>query len=542
MKLLKRTLLIKTIVLGISILILSSCSSSPESLKVIPEDTNMVSVVDIYSIIKKGKLEEISNFNFFKTVKKEVRNENKKVSKIIDNVIEDPTSTGVNFTKDLFMFYVDEAKDEQFFCMSVDLQNEETFVTFLESVLDDSAMSYSIEKEKGYKYTILSGKAAIAWDMNKAVFLVAKNRSSRKNLDLEVEMLFDLEAKDQITAKEEFKTFYTNKKDVSFWCSTNLFEDNYYFKSVEKELDFEITNNYLAAFLDFGSDYMSLTGTVTPNNEIEKMMEENNIWTTSFNTQTLSYLPQKSYANASISLDPVAYYNLLKEEEDFTEIEKKFNKQMDFSLKEIVSSFKGNAVFSLGGFRQKEVTSYNRYYDKVTKETTVPVMGLVFDLNTDDILKKMMRKIPENQLEKRNDYYELKVDKKFSTYLAFNNEMCLITNDKTSVKSFKNGGYETNSLKDSDFVSNFTESGYYSFLNLNYNDYPIEVKKEFKDIQSNQEEKLFGIWNEFARSIEVKQIDNYSVEFKLTTSNKGNNSLNTLISILDDNYKEFMSL
>ena len=542
MKILKRTPLIKSIVLIVSIMFFSSCSNTPKSLKAIPQETNMVSVIDMHSILKKGKLDEISNFKFFKTFKKELRNENRKMSKIMGNIIKNPTSTGINFSNDLFMFYVNEAKDEQFFCISIDLQNEETFVEFIESVIDELGVNYNVEKEENYNYIILKGEVAIAWDKEKAVLLSAENRSSRKNLDLEIETLFELKAKDQIIAKEEFKTFYARKKDISIWCSTNLFEDNYYFKNIEKELDFEITNNYIAAFLDFESDFISITGTITPNEDVEKMMEENNIWDTKFNTETLNYLPNDSYANVSLSLDPLAYYNILSEEDDFIKTEKKFNKEMDFSLKEVISSFKGNAVFSLSGFEQVQYEAYSYNYKKVTKETTLPVMGLVFDLNSDDILRKIIKKIPEGKLEKRNDYYVLKVDNKYSVYLAYNNELCLITNDKNSVKAFETGGIKTNSLKNSNFASKFSESGYYAYLNLDYNDYPKEIKKKFKDAQNNKEEKLFKIWNKLARSVEIKQIDNYSVEIKLTTSNEGSNSLNTLITVLDDNYKEFMSL
>ena len=246
MKKLKSIKSIGIILFGISALLFSSCSSSPKNLKTIPNETNIVSVIDIYSIIKKGKLSEISELKFFKTFKKEIRSENKKVSKIIDNIIEDPIISGINFKTDIFIYYINEAQDEKFACVSAEIKNEEKFTEFIEDVLDRSEIEFDIEKEKKYNYTIIGNEIAIGWDNDKVIILTAGNYKSRENLDLEIETLFELKNKDQITANNEFNKFYSNKKDISLWFSTNLFEDNYKFKKIEEEIDFDITDNYIS--------------------------------------------------------------------------------------------------------------------------------------------------------------------------------------------------------------------------------------------------------------------------------------------------------
>ena len=53
---------------------------------------------------------------------------------------------------------------------------------------------------------------------------------------------------------------------------------------------------------------------------------------------------------------------------------------------------------------------------------------------------------------------------------------------------------------------------------------------------------MFKIWNDFAKSIELKQVDNNSIEIIFNTKENKSNSLNTIISSIDDNYKYFMSL
>jgi len=614
---------IGTALFGISALFLSSCSNSPENLKVIPEETNVVSVIDIYSIIKKGKLDEISELKFFKKFKKEIRNENKKVSKIIDNLIEDPTITGIDFSTDVFAYYVNEANDEKFISFSAEIENEEKFAEFIEDVLDDVEIEFDIEKNKNYSYTLIGNEAVIGWDEKKAVLLIAENYKSRENLDLEIENLFELKEENQITAKEEFNKFYSSKKDISVWLSTNLFEGNYDFKKIEKEIDFNITDNYISAYLNFEDNNISLLTQFTPNSEIQKMMGENDVWKNSFNNQLLNYFPKKSFAIASISLNPMSYYNIIEQEDDFEKIQSEFERETELDLKELFETIKGNAVYSLGGFENAEYTymaygygfneneaellderyeiskagylssedkellnqgktiqaeSYSRRYCinikniinnggtvetaiandskinwyeggwdygkyvETTKEEYLPLMGLVMDINDKKIVKKLIDKIPEDEINKRSDYYEFTIDNRYPAYFSFNESVCFITNDKKSIKAFKDGGYSSGNLGSSDISSDITNSNLYSFLNLNYDEYPKDIKKEIKNNQNDNEEKMFKIWNGFAKSIELKQVDKNSIEIIFNTKENESNSLNTIISTINDNYKYFMSL
>ncbi len=623
MKNLKKIKSIGIIVLGISALFLSSCSSSPENLKVIPEETNAVSVIDIYSIIKKGKLNEISEFKFFKTLEKEIRNENKNVSKIIDDLIEDPTISGINFKTDVFAYYVDEAEDEKFISFSAEIKNQEKFAEFIEDILDELEIEFDIEKEKNYSYTLIENEAVIGWDENKAVLLIAQNYSSREHLDLEVETLMELTEKDQITANENFNNFYKNKKDISVWFSSNLFEDNYNFKKIEKEIDFDITDNYISSFLNFEDNNISLLTQFTPNSEIQKMMEENDVWKNSFNNQLLNYFPKQSFAIASISLNPVSYYNIIEQDDDFEKIQSEFERETELDLKDLFENIKGNAVYSLFGFENVEYTymaygygfneneaellderyeiskagylssedkellnqgktiqaeSYSRRYCidikniinnggtvetaiandskinwyeggwdygkyvETTKEEYLPLMGLVIDINDKKIVEKLIGKIPEDEMNKRSDYYEFTIDNRYPAYFSFNENICFITNDKKSIKAFKDGGYSSNNLGSSDISSDITNSNFYSFLNLNYDEYPKDIKKEIKNNLNDNEEKMIKIWNDFAKSVELKQVDNNSIEIIFNTKENESNSLNTIISSIDDNYKYFMSL
>jgi len=618
--------IIGIVVLVISVLfflVYSFWSSSPENLKVIPKETNAVTVIDLYSMIKKGKLNEISDLNIFKTFKREIRNENKKVSKIIDNIIEDPTISGVNFTTDVFAYYVNQSNDEKFICFSAEIENEEKFAEFIEDILDDIDIEFDIEKEEDYSYTLMENDAAIGWDEDKAVLLIAEDYNSRENLEDGIETLFGLKEKDQITANEEFNKFYSNKKDISVWFSSNLFEDSGGLEKLESEIKVDMTDNYISAYLNFGDDHISLKTEFTPNSDIQEMMKDNDVWDNSMNNELLNYFPKEQYATVSMSLNPMTFYNIFEESDGFEEIQYEFEREAQFDLQDLVESFKGNAVYSLFGFDEIEYTymdwgygfnedeaklleeryiiseaGYLSYEDKAllnqgetiqtesyegryciniknileyggtvesalyndskinwyeggweygryietSNEELLPLMGLAIDINGDEVVKDIIDQIPEGEINERSNYYELMIDNRYPAYFTFNESVFFITNDKKSIKAFKNGGYSSDNLGSSGISSEITNSNFYSFLNLNYDEYPKRIKNEIKDLQNEEEKKLFGIWNNFAKGVEVKLVDQSSIEIIFNTQDSDNNSLNTIITTIDDNYKYLMSL
>ena len=66
---------IGVVVIGLLLFILNLGSGSSDGLKVIPEDTSAVGVIDFYSIAQKGELDEISEKKFFDKYYKSFRRE-----------------------------------------------------------------------------------------------------------------------------------------------------------------------------------------------------------------------------------------------------------------------------------------------------------------------------------------------------------------------------------------------------------------------------------------------------------------------------------
>jgi len=601
--------------LSVALLFFSSCSSTPDSIKLIPKETNVVSVIDVMSIAKKGKLDKLSERNFYKMLQKEARSENKKIAEILEKVVENPTITGINFSKDIFIYYTNAAKDEEFNCMSVVIGNKKDFVTFISDVFDKTGVKLDIKEDKEYDYTVVKDKMAIGWNGNMAVFLTANNYKSRENIDIGVKTLFKLKENEQVTANDDFNKFYKNKKDISVWFSSNLYKE--YFK--QSNVDF--SDSYFSLFLNFENEKISIKSNFTPNEELQALIEEFNILDNKFNSDILKLFPKKTFAVASSSMNPVAFYESFKkqDEKSIKKVEEGL-KQADLDFKKIIESIGGSFVLSLLDFEKQELTyktygygfditkahkmnkgygidkvgkltneqkeelnagktitvakynkeiffnikniideggnvetaiktkkpinfyaggwNFGRFVEKKT-ETTMPVLSFAFDIKNTDIITKILKIAPKELITKKGNHYEFKIDNKYSTYFAFNKNFCIFSNSKKAIETFEKGGYSEN-IGDNDFENNITDNAFYAYMNLDYNLYPKFMQDMANKMSGSKQSKFIEEWGKFAKSIEFIQDKNNLFELVLTLKEVDDNSLNTLITTIDETYEDLM--
>lgn len=604
---------------GMIALVLSSCSKPAENIQLIPKEAIAVSVIDVYSLAKKGKMKDFKELNLFKAFKEEVNSESKKTSKMMTSVMEDPRMTGIDFKSDVFVYYMNE--DEQYFCLSMALKNEGKFESFLEEFMETSEMDYSIENENSFKYMAAAPEMTIAWDENKLMFLGGFNNDIEP-LKAQLKSLFSLNSEDRITSNEDFNEFYKNKRDISAWVSTNSLMKSTIFMAIPKGLNTNLEDNYISMHLNFGDDNISLLTNYTPNEEMSKMMEEYDASKVSFNNDLFNYFPKQSYAAMSLSTNPMAYYNIMKQEEGFESVQEMFKNSTDQNLKDVLESVKGNIIVSLFGFENQESTymtwgtgfnesnalallklaiseagflstqerellsqgktiqigSYEEKYCinikniiaadgtlesalandskinwykggwefgqnmEVTTEDLVPQLAMAMDLNDSKIIDALIDKIPMDEITKNEDYYEFKIGDRYTAYLALKDETCYLTNNFKSLENFKNGGNTSENLGNSDISASIAENNGYMYLDLNFENYPSNLKNKLNGSLNEQAKKIFKLWDDLITSFEVKQIDLKTSEVILNIKNNKSNSLNTIITTMDENYKDALSL
>ena len=341
------------IIILISI-ILTSCSKTPKNLEVISKDVNIVGIVDIYSIAKKGQLDKLGENKFYRNTKKEVRVKNKKLSKLMDQFVESPMLSGVNFSSDIYTFYIDNAKDERFAVISAELSNTEKFAEFTRDLIKKSGLDFDEEKESGYSYSLFGREALIGWDDDKAVILIAMNYKSRKNLDIGLGDLMTIREEDQLSKTDHFKDFISRKKDISLFVSSNLIEDSRDFEEFENAVDYSISDNSIAAFVSFDDDKISLNTKVYANQDVQKLQNENNTLDHSFEKDLLNYFPNESYFFSSASINLQEAYKLVDNNDIISKEIERIEKRKDLDLEELINSFGGSFAYSILGFEEME--------------------------------------------------------------------------------------------------------------------------------------------------------------------------------------------
>ncbi|WP_173014963.1 DUF4836 family protein [Capnocytophaga felis] len=545
MKTLKKIKSLGLIFLGIVSLLLTSCSSTPEGLKTVPNNANFVGVIDVYSLYKKGDLQQVRNFEAFKMLQKEIRSESKNLSDFIDQILEDPTKTGINLKKDVFIYNVGNFQEGQAFCMSFELSSESDFSKFLQKILDETKMGLEIKKSEKYSY-INYTTTTIAWDKDKALIVSDMRYGGQDESEKYVSKLMNLPASEQVSKDSSFKKFYQDKKDVSFWLGMENFQKQIGGASVLQEFGYDLTDSYLSLFLSFEDKHISLKTNFQPGKEYAKRLKEYNMYGKSFNKDLLNFLPKQTYMTSGVAINPQGFYKYLKDLKNFNFIEQQIDgNEFGFTLKEIFDGLGGSFLFSLSGFEKIKYTRERFWYEYenqderqeelIEDERLFPIMGLVFDLNGSQVVEKIL-KISGNKIDKTEDYYYFLFDGKYPMYFTFNDKTFFITNSEKGIKSFKNGGLSSENLKETEIASQISKHSTYYYLNLNYDEYPELLRKELNFTQNANVSK---VWIDILKEAEFKQVDNYSGELIIKFKKDGN-SLNTILQGIDQTSSNFL--
>lgn len=528
------------------IIIAYSCSkSSPQNLNTVPKDVNLIYAIDLFSILNKGNFNNFSNSKLMKGIKKQMRNENRRLHQIINDIIENPEILGIDFKEKALIYFIEEAKDEKFFCISLALDSEKDFEVFLNRLTNKLKLKSDLEEEPDYKYYIIEEEMGIGWDKDKALFIFPNNYNSRENLDFEIENLMTLKESNNITNNELFSSFFSVKKDISLLLNSNLFENDFGFQQVERLYDIDLKDNILIANLDFGKKEILMNSEFIGNEEIKDFINDYKIWENKINIDMLKYLPKESFLLSSFSINPSGYYDLLTDEENFSAISLGFEREFGISLQDFFNSAKGNCILSFNNFEEIEYTVNEPIYDpsryeyvkneRLEKEV-IPIYNFIMEINDNLLFEDIIENSPQNNMKKKNGYYEFKLTGKHSEYIVFNDDFLLVTNDKKSINFFLKNGY-TNNFQRSELKENVLSNNFYINLNLNYDDYPQKIKKQLRKSQSKEEKKVFKIFTDLLRNASIEQSGHSKLEIRVGLKDSDENSLSNIIQIIDDNYE-----
>lgn len=535
----------------------------------IPKESDWVLSYDLRSISEKGKLDEPGAYSFMEDAREEVGNQDEDLKELLNAFFDDPLSLGVDLSQEILMFHYlkgekSSPRDVGNMGITAGVWDRAQFKESLEKIFEVSGSEPEIKEEKGRSYIEIPNMVLI-WDDSRILGLSKwAPGGGEEELLSQAQELFSLEKDDRLKeSNENFQEFIEERKDISNWLDLGKLSEHF-----EKELQNvpgtweDYTEMTFHSFLEFKDNEVELThfGFGEATEDWGKLFRDG------VDKKLLTHLPEESYLGFAGAFDPAACYEWAKEKsgEDLKKAEAEM-KDEGVDLQELITSFGGDAVFTLSSFssfertyttyeqvevekdpeegKEKRFSSF-RDMEKVekTKDELLPEFTFAFSTRTSyfrDLIEEKFK--PEmDSLEGTDNGFIVHSEDIPSVHFGWGNDLMMIGTDGETVKRLSKGGYSDASLADTDLGSIFASSSYAGRMVLDIEDYPDRfqewVRKESGPFGENMLKKMTGVF----RVLTVDQIEENGIRVAFELKEGKGNSLNLIMKQLDENYKEVM--
>lgn len=504
--------------------LLFSCSKQSPLLNVIPKDSPMVFTINFNTMVQKGEMTEFTKSELFTSIKKKLGGKESKPVKMMEEILGDPSLTGINFKEDAFLF---ATKDMKFFCFATVLDGGDKFTSFLDKIKKESGTP--IETVKEGEFTMVNlGKSIMGWNNDKLLFVIPVNNDlSPKD---EFKKLAALTSENSIASNDDFKEFYGKKKDVNFWMDMAIVNANPEAANMYKMMGLDFSGSTIHVYGEFAQGEFTVNGNMNMKEEFQKKF--GNLVKDGLNPAILDLLPKsKTLAAYGIAIKPAEYFNAMKDMFksvpmfNLNDVDKQMQANIGYKLIDIINYFGGDFVISFNGLKvvQKEVVDY----DYTTNDTLrrmenqiVPLLSLHATVKDNKLFKTLIDKFGMGAVKARGSNYELDL---FGTliYFGVQKNILVITNSEEIIDN-ADKGFGANSLASSEYAEMFKSSPAFFFANINYASYPAE----FKDaLNTNPEVAMY-------LPLIMPYIEIYDV---ITAETKKDNTFSAKIKIKDKN-------
>jgi len=559
------------------LVILNSCSKQSDNLNAIPEDAIFVTSFDVKSLVKKAKLNDFEEMNFYKFFETEFKNENPEIAVKFKEILDNPLSTGIDFLSNSYLFVVAKSQKETYLGFTIGLRSSTKFEEFITDFSTTSKMPLDIEDITDFKVLKIQNNRGtiIGWDDEKLLILnsIDDNFSGQEGDKIfkdYYKKLITQEKSNSIVQNSSFKDFNKNSKDISTWLSLSIInkiakESEY--RQISQTFDPKLLDeSYLTAHLEFNNGEINLTYKGEYDDKLIEQFANENIIKDDFDTKLLEQVSAKQYFVLSFGLLLNKYYENLQKLPQFAMlgigIEDEFEKNLGISIYDLLSTFDGDFLVTLNDI-QLQTSEQNikqdvwvpGFYDKqnrwhpgmyqykdtlIVKEQLVPIITLCTSFNNKDVFTNLMSKIPPEILTTNSDYYEINLEG-VKIYSMYKDGILIFSNGLDIITKVKSGGYGSESLADDDLSKNISDNYSFMFLSLDYENYPAAIKSKIEENISGKSalfSSIIGIYDNL--KVEATDLKNVKVTIKLKTDDE--NSLFTIIDSFDKNMNDLMQL
>ena len=513
------------------VIIFASCSKTPANLKVIPQSSTIVSSIDVFSIAVKSRLDKLSELQIFKETMAKIgeTSNDSKMSTFLKQVMENPLSSGVDLTGDVYIFNTTDNFKKPTIGASIKITNKEEFNNFVSGLSKAFETDIAIVTKNDINFVNIKNKLHIGWDEEKAILLTTSQRSKRDSLPAEIKNLMTLSVEDQLISKEEFKTYHSNKKDISIWASSNIFKKEYEYKKLVDQVGFDLKDIYITLNLEFNDDQIKLTTDFVPNEGYKALLEKSEKLIIPFNKEVAGMFSNNYKGILAFGID------LSKIGEVYTNENVKGIINM---AEDNLSVFGGSFLINFYDIEVNQHSKFDHYSNSQKQlEDIKPKFAVGFDINNtlklDTLINQM---VAMNICKAKDNYFVGNLGRELSFSLGINDNLGMISLDEGYVRQFANGENPNNTIIDEPVIKEIQNHAFYTHIKLDIEDYSDEFKKfiEAKDITPRK--TAFSAYQKLFKSIEFKRISVTESELNLNFKESNNNILQDLINISNQAY------
>lgn len=480
------------------LLVMNSCqlseSAMSEAVTMIPQSAAMVMCVNVDNLKAQVPEGSFSSLPFMENANTD--------SELLQMLFNDSLMTGID-EQELLLFSMSEAQ----FGGALLLNDELAFEKVVKQLIYEAELSVQIAVEEQYKSCVLDS-VVLVWNTTKALVLSSCDKSTALSY-------FTQGADQSIASHRDFKAFYAERKELSFWMSMENQADFMALLPQYKQamamnpmanIDEMYQGVYASYHISFLPGELLMTGKMTPEDKASEVIAE--YYNDKPSERLLSAIPGESYLLMTGAMNLQGFLKIYKEIPQFQAMLE------DPKAEAVIQSLQGDVVFSISGFAAGPMPIPNA------------VVGLSVE---DEKLLEMLLDIDGVQTVEKDGYTAL-VIQMFQVFVAQNDNILLLSTDENVIKSFAQGEKLDHSLAQSEHKKALNSAAYY-YMNLNLNDYPaaltmlLQGKVGDKFSQVNQAMSLDEVYAFYETS-------SCESEVHLTLKDKEKNSLTALVEMM----------
>lgn len=497
----------------LAVVTLASCSKGVDMGKYIPNDAVMVFDVDMDELWDKADLDNIDQISFVKLGRQELRSENPWAADLVDAILKDPTSTGLNLKRDIAAYFCYNSDIDG--AVIATMHNKKKFEEFLNDFAKQNELTVKFEDKDGWRLATMVSEFNVenyvAFNGDVAMLLFSGNCMDKR---------LTLKKDESLASDKRFREYWKNRSELSMWMGmkelmsiagqngedvqgmlSQIYGEEYW-KAIE--------NASIAGNVVFDKGVMRMV--FTYQGISDKIMKQ---YMQKLDDELVDYMPEKTYATMAVAYNLEETMKVLEANEEF-DINLDEEAMEGVTVRDAVSAFGGSMLFSLFDLQ-------------VDNGSVMPMMALAVDIKDADIVKKLLAEAGLTAVEE--NVYSLEGFFNFPIYVAMNKKAVFVTNSDAALEGFKKGGNK-NAMKN---VAKSVKAGNYVYADLDINHYPDGVKAL---IPGN----IVVLMSKYFDYTEFKANSTKNGEWDLYIKDKKQNSLLSTLHFVDDNLVELGNL